>query len=263
MNQDQSKTTENFTGQKNLEGMIKKGETYDGSRVLRGYFKLKRIFNAHLVRAILIAVVVLVFLIAGYSIYQRSPQRSVSNSQPKKEVSIDIPKADYPIFITDTNGVSKATEDQMNNAMAESENYQLKVVAIGGDAVAISRESETSQLGISDVRSELLTTKSGDEAKLIISWHTNKLAKSKISYAKDMDDNKKILTEDDFGFSHMLVLSKFEQDTRYTYSISAEDRWGNEVSSEIFGAYTGKKIVSIFDLISSEIDEMFGWAIRK
>ena len=106
-------------------------------------------------------------------------------------------------------------------------------------------------------------TRDGKQAEILISWKTNKLATSEIEYSKSDVKIPKVLEEKNYGFNHSVVLTKLDLGTTYVYRIKSRDRWGNEISSERFGIYSGSKMVSVFDLIIKAADETFSWAIKK
>lgn len=99
--------------------------------------------------------------------------------------------------------------------------------------------------------------------KLIITWKTNKLAKSDIAYGRGTTQTKKIVNESDYTTDHNLILPGLEQSATYIYTITSRDRFGNEVVSDQHAIYTGAKTVSLFDLIAGAVGDVFGWAVKK
>ncbi|OGI16450.1 MAG: hypothetical protein A2Z52_02830 [Candidatus Moranbacteria bacterium RBG_19FT_COMBO_42_6] len=174
---------------------------------------------------------------------------------------------EYPKWISE-DGIVEGEETL--NTFAEpqtgpslvSENYKIREIKFGG-AIAMASALENSNLEISDVRSEVMKTKGKEEDRLLVRWKTNKLALSTIEYSAMNGGNPKKLTEDSYGFNHSVVLANLEPGTAYTYSIKGKDRWANEVSSDRYSAYTGSKIISVFDLIVNAVKEVFGWAVKK
>ena len=122
----------------------------------------------------------------------------------------------------------------------------------------MSGDVKNMPLQITDVKGETLVSKDGKQTRLLFSWKTNKLATSSVSYAKNDGPDKTTLTEAGPGFSHALILN-FEPSTRYTYSITASDSWGNTVSSEKFSAFTSTKSDNVIDLITAQFKQMFSW----
>ena len=111
-------------------------------------------------------------------------------------------------------------------------------------------------------KTKIFLTKDGKEAQALISWRTNKLAVSEISYAKINSPTEKKLQETDFAFNHSVILTKLDLDSTYTINVQARDHWDNRMISDKFSIYTGSKAISVFDLIAKEINAVFGWAIK-
>lgn len=208
----------------------------------------------------------LIFAAIAGAIFLIIKNNSAPAPAPKKILDVKLPENKDHVFANDVSGVENGDEsieiDSSKGLMGKSENYQIKDIAIGGGSVVLAAETEILPLGIYDVRSDTLFSRDQKETKLLISWKTNKLAKSEVQYAKSGSD-KKALKENSFGFSHALVLGKLDPATRYSFVIDAADRGGTRAKSDEFVVYTGSKIVSVFELISGEMDEIFGWAIKK
>lgn len=152
-------------------------------------------------------------------------------------------------------------EGRVLGSISESENFRLKEISFGGVLLA-SASGENIPIEITDIKSEIFSTKDGKHAQILISWKTNKLAISEIEYSSDNKNFKK-LEEDFYGFNHSVVLTKLDLATTYFYRISAKDKWGNKIDSEKYGVYSGSKLVSVFDLIVKAVNETFGWAVKK
>lgn len=214
--------------------------------------------------------VTLIFLVSGGAFWKfYDYKKNRPTDLQTITTSVEIPKGEDHVFVNDIQGVipnkpEKETIKNSNNnsnSMYTSEHYQIKDMAFGGNAILFSNSSESLPLKIENVRSEVLASKDGEDAKLLVTWKTNKLAQSEITYEKGTI--KKQLNEGGFGLSHTLVLSDLERDTRYTFFVKVKDRWGNQVLSENHNFHTGKKPVSVFGLISEQMDQIFGWAIKK
>jgi len=143
-----------------------------------------------------------------------------------------------------------------------SENFRINDINIGGD-ILVLENGENSPMEIYNVKSESFVANKKDEVKLVVSWKTNKMGNSQISYSKNNAQKGKDIKEDSYGFNHSVVISDLEPRTSYVYQIKCRDRWGNEVESNNFGIYTASKPVSVFDLIANAIGEVFGWALKK
>ena len=99
--------------------------------------------------------------------------------------------------------------------------------------------------------------------KLVLSWKTNKLAKSEVAYSKGVGQAKKVVNEDDYSLNHSLIIPGLDQASIYVYTIVAQDRFGNEITSDSHAVYTGSRTVSLFDLIADAVGEVFGWAVSS
>ncbi len=150
-----------------------------------------------------------------------------------------------------------------NDAALESENFRIKQISIGGDMAVAAGADENASPEIQDVHGETYLTKKQDEAKLIVTWKTNKLALSEIEYSKNNGQNPKKMKEGNYGFNHAVLISGLELGTAYVYKIKIRDRWGNEVSTGYYAVYGGSKAVSVFELISQEFEKMFGWVVES
>jgi hypothetical protein len=142
-----------------------------------------------------------------------------------------------------------------------SERYKAKLVTFGGNTALPVDDNK--KLAISDVRSELLTTRNQEEIKLYISWKTTKPAVSDLVYGKSIEQGGRTVKEEDYGYSHSAILSALDASSAYTYLIKGRDRWGNEVQSDRFAFYTGAPNVSLLDLLLGAFKDVFGWAMKK
>ena len=214
-----------------------------------------------------IAFVLLVIVGVGIFAYLRNKNQQAGLNQQK--VQVEIPKNQDHVFVNDVSGVNAVVEDvkiaseDLKGIAAKSENYRIRDIAIGGANMVLAAETEKIPLKVSDVRSETLMSKDGKKTQLLISWKTNKLAKSEVGYSKDGNGVERNVKEDGYGFSHALVLNSLEQSTRYLFAVTANDRSGNSVTSDSLAVYTGTKPVSVIELISSQMGEIFGWALKK
>lgn len=189
----------------------------------------------------------------------------------KKEVAISISEDKDYVFVNDS-GVSNAdaessatkeSNEDMRGFEGSSENYRIKDIAIGGGSIVLAATTENLLLKVTDVHSEVLMSKDGKKTQLLLSWKTNKIARSEVKYSKGAKGSEKNAKEGGYGFSHALVLSNLEQSTRYLFTVNAVDRGGNRAVSDTLAVFTGSKPVSIFDLISTQMSDIFGWALGE
>lgn len=156
----------------------------------------------------------------------------------------------------------KDKEALFGTAQYSSETFKVGDIAVGGEAELILLEDSPEPLSISGVRGESFTEKNNQGVKLVLTWSTNKLAKSIIQYSKAGQEKQEI-GESDYSFSHSLIIPGLEQASTYIYVINSEDRFGNKISSDSYAVSTGSKTVSLFDLIAGAIGDTFGWAVAK
>lgn len=149
------------------------------------------------------------------------------------------------------------------DANYQSENFRVGDISIGGEAEFLLSEDNPEPLDVNSIRGEAFTEKNKPEVKLVVSWRTNKLAKSTISYSKGVGQAKKSIAEEDYSLSHSMIIPGLDQASTYVYDIVSADRFGNEVTSESHAVYTGSRTVSLFDLIANAVGEVFGWAVKK
>jgi hypothetical protein len=143
-----------------------------------------------------------------------------------------------------------------------SENFTARQISLGGDVMLLANDNAV-PFEITDIKSESFIASKKDEVKLVLSWKTNQMAISEVSYSKNNGQSAKTVKESSYGFTHNAVISELEQRTSYVYSIKARDRFGNAVESNYFGIFTTSKPVSVFDLISKAMGDVFGWAVKK
>lgn len=144
-----------------------------------------------------------------------------------------------------------------------SENFRVGQIVLGGDVGILSQGDEFTELAISDIRGETLGSKNQNEGRALLTWKTSKAARSTLSYGKTGGGNEKIIEEDGFGMSHSAVLSSLDMASTYLYTVKVRDRYGNEVVSDSHAVYTGTRVVSLFELITNALQEVFGWAVKK
>lgn len=163
-------------------------------------------------------------------------------------------------FSTDTIS-GQPSEKEPEKGMLESENYMINSMSIGGNVMMIP-DDENQVLQISNIKSEAFLNDKKGEVKLVITWQTNKLAISEVEYSKRDGKDLKIAKEESYGFNHSAIIAGLEPGTSYIYRISCKDRLGNEEKSGHFGMYAPPRIVSIFSLMTTEMEKIFGWALK-
>lgn len=149
------------------------------------------------------------------------------------------------------------------DANYQSESFRVGDIAIGGEAAFLLTEDTPEPIEISAIRGEAFVEKNKQEVKLVLSWKTNKLAKSDIDYSKGVGQAKKTVSEDDYGLNHSLIIPGLEPAATYVYAITSTDRFGNTAKSDAYAVYTGARTVSLFDLIADAVGDVFGWAVKK
>lgn len=206
-----------------------------------------------------LAVVTLIALgVGGYFLYDRYLVPAEDIVQPEEAVA--------PAPVTESTlpkTVASEPVPLLSDANYQSENFRVGEIAIGGEAEFVLDEAMAEPLSVSGIRGEAFTEKNRPEVKLVLSWKTNRLARSQISYSKGVGQPEKTVAEDDYSFNHSIVIPGLDQASTYVYAITAYDRFGGETRSESHAVYTGSKTVSLFDLIAGAVGDVFGWAVKK
>ena len=158
------------------------------------------------------------------------------------------------LFKTDEKNISSPA----GQTAYASENYQAKEIRFGGLGISALAE-DLGQLEIEDIKSESFLKGEEGESKILVVYSTNKPARTKISFAKADGQGEKTFEEKFYDKSHAVVLPRADSGTTYHYEITARDRSGNEKKSGTFAIYSGKKEMSIFDIIAGAFRDVFGW----
>jgi hypothetical protein len=143
-----------------------------------------------------------------------------------------------------------------------SPNIRSPQISFGGDAIALQSGEQSLAPEIQDLRSELVTKKEDKSVKFLLSWKTNKLCRSSVGYTKEGQSGEKNISDEGYGFMHSVEIGPLSDSTSYSYTVAAQDKWGNEKKSEKLSFYTGAPEVSIFDILAEAFKDMFGWASR-
>lgn len=188
----------------------------------------------------------------------------------KKDLELEkvFSEIDATTFFNQNQGIVMGEEtERQGNAASQgvalaSENFKIKQITFGGEGSLID-ESENISPEIQNAHGETFMNKKQDEVKLMITWATNKLALSEVEYSQIGGQNPRTLKENNYGFNHGVIIPGMEVGKAYVYKIKIRDRWGNEADSGYYSTYGGSKTVSVFELISQEFNEMFGWAVKS
>jgi hypothetical protein len=213
-----------------------------------GSSRVKKIFLLFLV----------LFLVVGGVFFVLKQLGFFSGGGPTVAVPVEIVQ-NTPVHVPQT----VADVNPESNAPYRSENFRVGDIALGGEASLMIPENNPSPLEIRSVRGEAFPDKTKNNSKLVITWETNKPAKSEISYGKGVGQAEGTITEDAFGLSHSVVVPDLAQASTYVYVISSKDQFGNTASSDPYAVYTGAREVSLFELIAGAVGEVFGWAVKK
>ncbi|MFA6048099.1 MAG: hypothetical protein WCV59_00100 [Parcubacteria group bacterium] len=252
-----------------------------------GEKKSEKIFSKNLVQMLAGVSLVVIFIpIIFFSVYSVKYYAAQKNNQAEKIALVNETPSEVIVNENGNNLTSENPEEKVLGIVAgettaadteaqkksgvvlASENFKAQNVSMGVGIVLASAE-ENAPLEITDVKSESFITgkknnaNSQEEVKLVVSWKTNKLAMSELDFSKNNGQDPKVLKENSFGFNHAVVLTGIDPRTSYVYQVKGKDHWGAEVSSDFYGLFTASKPVSVFDLISNQINEIFGWAIKK
>lgn len=208
---------------------------------------------------ILIIAILLLLGVGGYVFFARNGAPEETQT-PQSEVKTVEPSA----VLKDPGAVAPANQVTLfGDANYQSENFRVGDISIGGEAEFLLSEDNPEPLEVSSIRGEAFTEKNKQEVKLVVSWRTNKLAKSVIAYSKGVGQAKKSIAEEDYSLNHSVIIPGLDQASTYVYDITSADRYGNEITSESHAVYTGSRTVSLFDLIANAVGEVFGWAVKK
>jgi len=207
------------------------------------------------VEVFLVTFVVLLAVYVFEYVSQRSFLLDGKNIKPGKSYPMETGVS--PIVL------GEETEAEIEESVFASENYRIRQVTFGGDTTIPLDRIENVPLELSNVKSELLTTRDEQEAKLIVSWKTNKPAVSEVIYGKNIEQGGSSIKEDKFGYSHNAVLSALDYSSAYTYLIKSKDKWDNEMISDQFAFYTGAPKISLIDLLLGAFRDVFSWAIKE
>lgn len=211
------------------------------------------------------AIIILPLIFAGTRVMKIVVVNSRKNTELAKIYSenqdtLNIISNENTDAVGQVAGIS--TTQPGGNVILASANFKINSINVGGNMMVLSNENNQ-PLEIKNIKSDSFADNKKNETSLVVAWQTNKMSMSDLEYAKSGGQNPTGLKEDSYGFNHSAVISGLEPGASYVFQIKARDRWANEVDSDFFGVYTASKPVSVFDLISNAVGEVFGWAIKK
>lgn len=203
---------------------------------------------------------ILALVVVGSIWYVRRVRVPPAAPAPLAEAS---PSAPAPTATTVAPAQDTRPAAVFGEANYTSEHFHVGEMALGGESAFLLSEDVPGPIEISSIRGEAFTEKNKPEVKLVLSWKTNRLAKSDVHYSKGVGQPDKTVAEDDYSLSHSVIIAGLDQASTYVYSIVSHDRFGNESTSESHAVYTGSRTVSLFDLIAGAVGDVFGWAVKK
>lgn len=179
-----------------------------------------------------------------------------------------ISPAEFDLKMSGQEKILGESEVKKQEALTSSENFnafQFNINGGAGVSDSLVDFENSGLLAVSNVRSELYSIKDGekDEVKAIVGCQTNKKTIIEVEYLKSGEKNAKIMKDDYFSLSHLVIVPALEPDSVYRYIVKAQDPIGNSVSSDQFVFYTGAPNISLMDVLSNATQKVFGWAMNK
>jgi len=227
-------------------------ELWPGSeRVEKSPFSKKKALFGLLFVLLISGLILGIILVANRNIFQVAPAEQVAETNLENQAAEN--EENLPVLEAEKNASEKY----------QSENFQISHISFGSDAALAVGDSENLPIEIFGVKTDAFLNDKDNESKIAVSWKSNKMTVSEVTYALSGGGDAQTVKEDDFGFSHNVILPALEQGSAYVFSIKSLDRWGNSQSFGYFGAYSSAKADSIFELIGKTFGETFGWAINR
>lgn len=220
-----------------------------------GFFK--RIGRKNIVFSLIL--ILMLLGVGGYVFFVKKSAPEVGQTSDASGSS----ETEKTLAIESVNTAPAGQDSLSSSADYQSENFRVGEISIGGEAEFLLSEDSPEPLEVSSIRGEAFTEKNKQEVKLVVSWRTNKLAKSTVSYSKGVGQAKKSIEEEDYSLNHSVIVPGLDQASTYVYDITSKDRFGGEKTSESHAVFTGSRTVSLFDLIANAVGEVFGWAVKK
>ncbi|NTW90071.1 MAG: hypothetical protein HGB37_04165 [Candidatus Moranbacteria bacterium] len=172
-------------------------------------------------------------------------------------------KTETPLSVPESPVQESPAPEVGTDAPYQSEHYRAGEIAIGGEMGLFVPESDPSPISIGSVRGEAFSANGKNGSKLVVTWETNKPARSRISYGKGVGQAEAVIEETEYGTNHSVIIPDVTPASTYVYVISVTDKWGGSAQSDPYAVYTGAKTVSLFELIAGAVGEVFGWAVKK
>lgn len=212
-------------------------------------------------RIVILIIILLILLPIFYYLFK-------SFLSPKSNSYGDAIDANLPVKTTDAsknNPSVMAEPTELAKAIASSENFDMLQISLEGSATNVFDFGENEIFTLSNVASELYSTKEGDKSEIraLISCRTNKRSYVEVEYFKSGEKDKKTIKDSYLGYNHILVIPALDPDSVYRYSISATDLNQTKIYSEQFVFYTGVGNISLLDILGSAVQKVFGWALGQ
>ena len=102
------------------------------------------------------------------------------------------------------------------------------------------------------------------KVQTIISWRTNEPSTSRVYYQKGVigkDQELSEITKLDTNYTkkHVVVITKFDPGTAYSFRAESIDSGGNASLSKIHTVLTPRQKESVFQVIMNNMEDIFGW----
>ncbi len=118
---------------------------------------------------------------------------------------------------------------------------------------------------ISQIQTDSAIVPGGKEKiQIIISWLTNELSTSRLYYRKGFaaegsEFSASTTLDQNYTKKHVVVVTNFEPGTVYQFSVESIDSSGNVGISRTITILTPQKEQSVFQVIFSNVEDMFSW----
>jgi hypothetical protein len=148
---------------------------------------------------------------------------------------------------------------------------ELSGTDVGGNIVSkliqgYSTDGQDLPPVISQIKTENALLPGGKErVQTIISWNTNELSTSRVYYRKgfasdDTPFTDSTLLDTEYVRKHVVVISNFESGQVYQFAVESTDSGGNTAVSKTITILTPRKEESVFQVIMSNVEDIFSWA---